>query len=296
MINTLAANSINMNEWVMYLMYGLIVAFVTFESIFYLVRSLLRAKKLNMDMGKIKKVITSSISFSILPAIGIGIGVVTLVGALGIAFPAIRLSVIGSLQYEAQMADGAATAVGGSMTNLIGNMTADDFLTIAVVMTVGIIWGPLLVSLFFKKLQPKFSKLAAMSTNSNELPLDDNSKKNNIGDLIFSVVFIGLVLGYLAMAISTIFGTTKLADGTKISNMHTIYGYYNLIAVVVAAILMAIFEFLMRNPKMKWLSDLSIPVSMLVSMAVVAIISYFAQQNGWDPTLIQTANAVSSII
>lgn len=296
MINTLAANSINMNSWVMYLMYGLIVAFVTFESIFYLVRSILRAKKLNMDMGKIKKVITSSISFSILPAIGIGIGVVTLVGALGIAFPAIRLSVIGSLQYEAQMADGAATAVGGSMTNLIGNMTADDFLTIAVVMTVGIIWGPLLVSLFFKKLQPKFSKLAAVNIKSeNEMLLDDG-KKNNIGDLIFSVVFIGLVLGYLAMAISTIFGTTKLADGTKISNMHTIYGYYNLIAVVVAAILMAIFEFLMKNPKLKWLSDLSIPVSMLVSMAVVAIISYFAQQNGWDPTLIQAANAVSSIV
>lgn len=296
MINTLAANSINMNSWVMYLMYGLIVAFVTFESIFYLVRSILRAKKLNMDMGKIKKVITSSVSFSILPAIGIGIGVVTLVGALGIAFPAIRLSVIGSLQYEAQMADGAATAVGGSMTNLIGNMTADDFLTIAVVMTVGIIWGPLLVSLFFKKLQPKFSKLAAVSLKSeNEMLLDDG-KKNNIGDLIFSVVFIGLVLGYLAMAISTIFGTTKLADGTKISNMHTIYGYYNLIAVVVAAILMAIFEFLMKNPKMKWLSDLSIPVSMLVAMGVVAIISYYAQQNGWDPTLVQTANAVSSII
>ena len=296
MINTLAANSINMNSWVMYLMYGLIVAFVTFESIFYLVRSILRAKKLNMDMGKIKKVITSSVSFSILPAIGIGIGVVTLVGALGIAFPAIRLSVIGSLQYEAQMADGAATAVGGSMTILIGNMTADDFLTIAVVMTVGIIWGPLLVSLFFKKLQPKFSKLAAVSLKSeNEMLLDDG-KKNNIGDLIFSVVFIGLVLGYLAMAISTIFGTTKLADGTKISNMHTIYGYYNLIAVVVAAILMAIFEFLMKNPKMKWLSDLSIPVSMLVAMGVVAIISYYAQQNGWDPTLVQTANAVSSII
>ena len=296
MINTLAANSINMNSWVMYLMYGLIVAFVTFESIFYLVRSILRAKKLNMDMGKIKKVITSSVSFSILPAIGIGIGVVTLVGALGIAFPAIRLSVIGSLQYEAQMADGAATAVGGSMTNLIGNMTADDFLTIAVVMTVGIIWGPLLVSLFFKKLQPKFSKLASVSLKSeNEMLLDDG-KKNNIGDLIFSVVFIGLVLGYLAMAISTIFGTTKLADGTKISNMHTIYGYYNLIAVVVAAILMAIFEFLMKNPKMKWLSDLSIPVSMLVAMGVVAIISYYAQQNGWDPTLVQTANAVSSII
>ena len=297
MINSLAANSINMNAWPMYLMYGLIVAFITFESIFYLVRSVLRAKKLNMDMGKIKKVITTSISFSILPAIGIGIGVVTLVGALGIAFPAIRLSVIGSLQYEVQMADGAATAIGGSLTGLIGNMDADSFLTIAVIMTVGIVWGPLLISLFFKKLQPKFSKIASMNLKTEGEMLLDDGKKNNIGDLIFSVVFIGLILGYLAMAISTIFGKTTLSDGTKISNMNTIYGYYNLIAIVVAAILMAFFEFLMKNPKMKWLSDLSIPISMLIAMAVVAIISYFAQQNGWDPTLAKAVeDAVHSVI
>ena len=296
MINSLAANSINMNAWPMYLMYGLIVAFITFESIFYLVRSVLRAKKLNMDMGKIKKVITTSISFSILPAIGIGIGVVTLVGALGIAFPAIRLSVIGSLQYEVQMADGAATAIGGSFTELIGNMNADYFLTIAVVMTVGIVWGPLLISLFFKKLQPKFAKIASMNLKSEGEMLLDDGKKNNIGDLIFSVVFIGLILGYLAMAISTIFATETVEGHREFINIHSINGYYNLIAIVVASILMAFFELLMKSPKMKWLSDLSIPIAMLVAMAVVAIISYFAQQNGWDPTLAQAASAAANSI
>ena len=299
-MSTILGDVANLNSWVMYLLYGAIVAFITFESVFYLVRSVLRAKKLNMDMGKIKKVITSSISFSILPAIGIGIGVVTLVGALGIAFPAIRLSVIGSLQYEAQMAGGAADAITGPENGLTtimnsGGISGDQFLTIAVIMTVGIIWGPLFVSTVFKKLQPKLSKLASLNLGS-EVEMLDEGKKNNMGDLIFSIVFIGLILGYFSMAISTVFGKTEV-NGETISNMKTIYGYYNLIAIVVAAIIMAFFEFLMKNPKMKFLADLSVPVAMLVAMFVVGVISFYAQKNGWDPTLAQTsARIVQAVI
>ena len=299
-MSTILGDVANLNSWVMYLLYGAIVAFITFESVFYLVRSVLRAKKLNMDMGKIKKVITSSISFSILPAIGIGIGVVTLVGALGIAFPAIRLSVIGSLQYEAQMAGGAADAITGTENGLTtimnsGGISGDQFLTIAVIMTVGIIWGPLVVSTVFKKLQPKLSKLASLNLGS-EVEMLDEGKKNNMGDLIFSIVFIGLILGYFSMAISTVFGKTEV-NGETISNMKTIYGYYNLIAIVVAAIIMAFFEFLMKNPKMKFLADLSVPVAMLVAMFVVGVISFYAQKNGWDPTLAQTsARIVQAVI
>ena len=305
-MSTILGEVANLNSWVMYLLYGAIVAFITFESVFYLIRSIRRAKKLNMDMGKIKKVITSSITFSILPAIGIGIGVVTLVGALGIAFPAIRLSVIGSLQYEAQMAGGAADAITGTENGLTtimnsGGITGDQFLTIAVIMTVGIIWGPLFVSTVFKKLQPKLSKLASLNLGSENEMLDEG-KKNNMGDLIFSIVFIGLILGYFSMAISTVFGTTKITDpGTgevigSFKNINTIYGYYNLIAIIVAAIIMAIFEFLMKNPKMKFLEDLSVPVAMLVAMFVVGVISFFAQKNGWDPTLAETSTNIVRLV
>ena len=107
-------NGFNPDSWVMYLMYALIVVFISAEAIFYLVKSVKKAKKIGMDMTKIKKVIKTSASFSVLPAIGIGIGVVTLIGSLGITVPAIRLSVIGALQYETQMADGAAKAITGS--------------------------------------------------------------------------------------------------------------------------------------------------------------------------------------
>ena len=290
----------NPDSWVMYLMYGLIVAFVSIEAIYYLVKSIRRAKKIGMDMGKIKKVITTSATFSVLPAIGIGIGVVTLVGAIGIALPAIRLSVVGSLQYETQVADAAASAMAGSMAQLMKDgVTPKAFVTIAFMMTIAIIWGCLFVVLFYKRLQPKLSKLGkkdlSASKTSNKFV---DEKKINIGDLAFQIAFIGMIIAYLSMAISTVFGTTKLDDGGTFQNMYTTYGYYNLIAVVVAAGCMIGFDALVSKLGWTWLDSFSTAFSMIIAMVVVAVIAYFAQVNGWDPTLnvAQTAQSACLIV
>ena len=290
----------NPDSWVMYLMYGLIVAFVSIEAIYYLVKSIRRAKKIGMDMGKIKKVITTSATFSVLPAIGIGIGVVTLVGAIGIALPAIRLSVVGSLQYETQVADAAASAMAGSMAQLMQDgVTPKAFVTIAFMMTLAIIWGCLFVVLFYKRLQPKLAKLGkkdlSASKTSNKFV---DEKKINIGDLAFQIAFIGMIIAYLSMAISTVFGTTKLDDGSTFQNMYTTYGYYNLIAVVVAAGCMIGFDALVSKLGWTWLDSFSTAFSMIIAMVVVAVIAYFAQVNGWDPTLnvAQTAQSACLIV
>lgn len=277
----------NPDSWVMYLMYGLIVAFVSVEAIYYLVKSIRRAKKIGMDMGKIKRVITTSATFSVLPAIGIGIGVVTLVGAIGIALPAIRLSVVGSLQYETQVADAAASAMAGSMAQLMKEgVTPKAFVTIAFMMTIAIIWGCLFVVLFYKRLQPKLTKLGKKDLSaSKSVNKFVDQKKINIGDLAFQIAFIGMIIAYLSMAISTVFGTTKLEDGSTFQNMYTTYGYYNLIAVVVAAGCMMGFDVLVNKLNWKWLDSFSTAFSMIIAMVVVAIIAYFAQVNGWDPTL-----------
>ena len=144
MISTLSAFTFSPNSPLIYGLYGAVVVFVVAMSLYYIVHSLRRAKALKMDMGKIKKVISTSATFSILPAIGIGIGVVTLIGAIGIALPAIRLSVIGSLQYESMMADGAASAIiDGSLRDFINSeISKQDFVTIATVMTIPIVTGP----------------------------------------------------------------------------------------------------------------------------------------------------------
>lgn len=270
-------NGFNPDSWVMYLMYALIVVFISAEAIFYLVKSVKKAKKIGMDMTKIKKVIKTSASFSVLPAIGIGIGVVTLIGSLGITVPAIRLSVIGALQYETQMADGAAKAITGStdgLTQLIARgVTAQDYATIVTLMTVAIIAGPVLVVLFYKKLQPKLAKLGAMKVGGAVDPdtatknLESDAKKANpnginLGDLAFQVSFIGMIIGYIAMSI----GAIAAMPGR-------ITSYYNFIAVIVAALFMVLSDFLVKKLHWKWLDDFSVAFSMLFAMLIVGIIS-----------------------
>lgn len=274
-------NGFNPDSWVMYLMYALIVVFISAEAIFYLVKSVKKAKKIGMDMTKIKKVIKTSASFSVLPAIGIGIGVVTLIGSLGITVPAIRLSVIGALQYETQMADGAAKAIINdpkleekALTLLIQRgVTAQDYATIVTLMTVAIIAGPVLVVLFYKKLQPKLAKLGAMKVGGSVDPdaatknLESDAKKANpnginLGDLAFQVSFIGMIIGYIAMSI----GAIAAMPGR-------ITSYYNFIAVIVAALFMVLSDFLVKKLHWKWLDDFSVAFSMLFAMLIVGIIS-----------------------
>ena len=270
-------NGFNPDSWVMYLMYALIVVFISAEASFDLVKSVKKAKKIGMDMTKIKKVIKTSASFSVLPAIGIGIGVVTLIGSLGITVPAIRLSVIGALQYETQMADGAAKAITGStdgLTLLIQRgVTAQDYATIVTLMTVAIIAGPVLVVLFYKKLQPKLAKLGAMKVGGAVDPdaatknLESDAKKANpnginLGDLAFQVSFIGMIIGYIAMSI----GAIAAMPGR-------ITSYYNFIAVIVAALFMVLSDFLVKKLNWKWLDDFSVAFSMLFAMLIVGIIS-----------------------
>ena len=134
-----------------------------------------------------------------------------------------------------------------------------------------------------------------MSKTSNKFV---DEKKINIGDLAFQIAFIGMIIAYLSMAISTVFGTTKLDDGSTFQNMYTTYGYYNLIAVVVAAGCMIGFDALVSKLGWTWLDSFSTAFSMIIAMVVVAVIAYFAQVNGWDPTLnvAQTAQSACLIV
>lgn len=276
MLSNVLSADFHLDDPIMYVLYAIVLVFIVGLSVFYMVTALMRAKKLGMDMLKIKKVITSSISFSILPAIGIALGIVTLVGSLGVAFPAIRLSVIGSLQYETQMADGAANAIVGATNGLEvlmqRGMTATDLVTIASVMSIAIMAGPVFVFVFYRRLQPKVGVLLTKTAGGS-------AKKGgvNIGELLFQVTFIGMTLGYLAMSLTSPSQNGKYIDA-----------YYNFIALVIAMILMYVFDLLITKTKLKWLDSFATPLSMIIAMAVVAIISFCAQKNGW--ATIPTAN------
>lgn len=245
---------------IIYVLYGIVLAFVISLSLYYMLTAIKHAKQLGIESSKIKKVITTSATFSILPGLGIALGVVTLVGTLGVAFPAIRLSVVGSLQYETQM----ATAVGfGFAEKGITPNAATEFATMAMIMTIAICSGGVEVLFFYRLYQPKIGKLMAKTTGGKKGGV-------NIGDLIFQVSFIGMVIGYLAMSIETLAKNVTFVDG-----------YYNFIAVLVAMGCMYVCDVLINKANWKWLDSFSTPVSMLIAMFVVGVISYCANKYGW---------------
>ena len=97
---------------VMYLICGGLVAFVAAVCVVFAVRAWRAGKAIGMSTAVLRRVVTFSASFSVLPAVGILLGVIALSGALGIPWPWLRLSVIGALHYETQVAQGAAEQVG----------------------------------------------------------------------------------------------------------------------------------------------------------------------------------------
>ena len=119
-----------LNSAPMYLICGTIVAFVALVCVIFLVRAYKTGKAIGMDTTKMKRTIISSATFSVLPSVGILLGVVALSGNLGTPWPWLRLSVIGALHYETQIAQAAAEQVG--MTTLSAEqMTPTAFTTIA---------------------------------------------------------------------------------------------------------------------------------------------------------------------
>lgn len=100
------------NSFPMYAVAFVVIAVVMLMAAFFLFKAYREGLKIGMEKKKLHKVLTSSVIFSIVPSIGILMGVITLAGSLGIPLPWLRLSVIGALHYETMAADTAAKAAG----------------------------------------------------------------------------------------------------------------------------------------------------------------------------------------
>ena len=124
-----------LNSPVMYLICGGIIFFVALVCVFFMVRAYRAGAAIGMDKTKMKRTITASATFAALPSVGILLGVIALSGSLGTPWSWLRLSVIGALHYETQVAEAAAEAVG--LPGLSASaMTPQAFTTIALLMGV----------------------------------------------------------------------------------------------------------------------------------------------------------------
>ena len=123
----------SVNHPILFVLVGIIIAAVLAQSVYFLIKSYKRAKELGMDMKKIKKTIITAGLFTIAPAVSIVITILALSNSLGIALPWLRLSVVGSLSYEAIAAANAASGMGTTLAELAKGMSASQYVTIFIV-------------------------------------------------------------------------------------------------------------------------------------------------------------------
>jgi len=123
-----------------YAIVAAVLMFICAMCFVFLIKSYRAGIRIGMDKKKLRKTITASATFTLLPSISILLGVIALSGTLGVPFSWLRLSVIGALQYELNVAEIAAQSIGLSGLNL-NELDMSAFVTIALVMTFGILGG-----------------------------------------------------------------------------------------------------------------------------------------------------------
>ena len=233
------------NHPVLFLLAGIIILAVLGQSVFFLWKAMKRSKELGMDQNKLMKTIRTAAVFTIAPAVSIVISVITLAKSLGIPLPWLRLSVVGSLSYEAIAASNAVSAMGLELGK-ISELTAQQYVNITLVMTISIMVGIWLVPAISKKLLGGMSNLEA--------------KDKKWADIFQNAMFIGMIaafLGYVFCDFSMLWNPTEGVAPTT--------GLIPVCVMGVSAAIMVVLGLAMK--KWKWLGDYALPISLVLGMA-----------------------------
>lgn len=236
------------NSGAFYLIVACVLGFITVMCFVFLVKSYRAGIRIGMDKKVLKKTITASATFTLLPSISILLGVVALSGTLGVPFSWLRLSVVGALQYELNVAEIAAQSYGLSGLRL-EEMNMSAFVTIALVMTAGILGGVLCCTFLLKKYLGKVQKA----------PKKESSAKPGFGSHATTAMFIGLCGAYIGSYV----GKAVPREGSDVMP---------LIVAAISAAAMAVFEYFIQKKGKAVLENFSLAASMLIAMAAAVLI------------------------
>lgn len=231
----------NVNSPVLFVLAGIIVAVVVAQSVYFLVKAWRRGKQIGMPMDKLKRIVISTAVFTVAPATAIVISVISLSKKLGIPLPWMRLSVVGAITYETPAAANALSAMGFEWAK-ISSLTATQYVTVAAVMTMGIMTGIWLVPLVGKKLQ------------NGMISLEKRDKK--WGEIFSASLFLGMIsafLGYVFCDFSSVFS----GDMT---------GLIPVLVMLVSAAMMGVCALALKKLGWRWMNDYALPISLLTGM------------------------------
>ena len=255
----------NVNHPLLFIIAGLLIAVVLGQSVYFLVKALRRSKQLGMDQALIKKTMKTAAIFTVAPAVAIVISIITLSKKLGLPLPWLRLSVVGSMSYETIAASNALQAMGQSLGSGTA-LSAQQYVNVLLVMTISILVGIWLVPVIGKKLQNGMVNLG--------------KRDAKWADIFSNALFIGMIAAFVGFVFSNVsrlwdpaarvVTESVVEDGVEKEYQVTTAATSGLIPVcvmLVSALTMIVCGLLMRKPKLKWLSEYALPISLILGMA-----------------------------
>lgn len=254
-----------------------VIAFVVVQSVFFLVKSLKRARELGIAKETLRTTMISSAMFTVAPAISILATVIVLANALGIVLPWIRLSVIGNLAYETTAAQSALDFWGDSLRNSVTD--PQKFATISWAMTLGSIAPLILLPFLCKKLQKK----VGATVNKSE-------KSKKFGDAISAAAFIGIVMAFVSREIYSV--TTQMtsvenAEGAieQVKMISGSAGFMSILVLICAVVFMLILDIVCKKFNLTKLEPFTMPIAMFAAMGMAVLFTNVLPENlvthGW---------------
>jgi hypothetical protein len=225
------------NSTFMFVLGAIVAIFVTVQSIFFMRKAWQEGYRRGVEPAVMRKAVVSSAVFTLVPSLSILLTMLTLSGALGLALPWIRLSVIGAVTYELPAAEAAAQAVGASLMS--SELPMPVFSVITWVMTLGIMSGPIFIIAYFRKLQGKVKKIKV--------------EDNRWGTILITAMFVGLISSFLGSALAG--------------------GLISILTLFSSALLMVICIALEQKAGIKLFKDFALPLSMIGAMALAIFYS-----------------------
>lgn len=234
-----------LNSWWLYLIIGIVFAYVLLQSTVFLLKARKRAKSLGFTNQQINKTMTSSMVLSLAPSFAILIGLVALSKVFGPMIAGMRLGTLGAVTYELPA---AINVISGVFNMEIGDvLTSEMVITALWVMTFGCIPPLLIIPLFFKKMRVGMENIKKKDSTWNAVMMD--------------ALFLGMISAFVGYVLAP-----KVIEGQD--------PYISVLAILVlvsSAVMIIVFGILMKKLKWDWLKNYALPLSMISAMALAIL-------------------------
>lgn len=231
----------HVNHPILFLLAGFIVLVVLAQSLYFLRKAWRRGRELGMPMDKLRRIVIGTAVFTVAPATAIVISVISLSKKLGIPLPWMRLSVVGAITYETPAAANALSAMGLEWAG-VTSLSATQYVTVAAVMTMGIMTGIWLVPVVGKKL------IGGM------ISLEKRDRK--WGEIFSASLFLGMISAFLGYVFSDFAAVLR----------GELAGLVPPLVMLVSAGMMGLCALALKKLGWRWMNDYALPISLLAGM------------------------------